>query len=462
MRIGLAKFLDSLSVALDFVEKEILNVEPFHGQRVAAITYRFASYLKFEKEKLFAVTHAALLHDCALNEYLHDEMPNCSSLINEKDMALHCKSGERILSKLPFYDIIKEAVLYHHEKADGTGAFGKKYTDTPLFARLIHFADVLDVNWSLSENIDENKFKSICNWVIENTNTTIDKECSDLFFNSIDLEFLKSITGSNVLDFLHNSIPYIEEEIDNEAMIDLCSIFADITDYKSHFTWKHSLGVAEKAKSMGEYYGYKLEDCQKLYIAGALHDIGKLMISNNILEKPGKLDKEEYKTIQNHAYGTYKLLDNISGLDEIKRIAYLHHEKIDGSGYPFGYSGEQLTKNERLMACIDIYQALVEERPYKKGLPHKEAINILMKMANDKQLDINIVQDINLCFANESSEKNIADNSLNKSTILNNDSKVSNTEKWRCPVCGYIHEGPIPEDFICPRCEQPACIFEKL
>ncbi len=460
MRIGLAKFLDSLTIALDFVEKEILNVAPYHGQRVASITNRLATAVNLPKDEVFALTHAALLHDCALNEYFHDEQPNENERAKERDMGLHCKTGERIVSKLPFYHLIENAVLYHHETADGNGAYGKKASETPLSARLIHLADCLDVNWNLSETMTSDKFKAICDWVKKERGTTFDNECADLFFKVMNIDFLNKLSGNSVLDYLHSCIPYSEKEISNEAMIELCSIFADITDYKSHFTWRHSLGVAEKARTMAEYYKYSKEDCQKLYIAGALHDIGKLMISNNILEKPGKLSSEEYKEIQNHAMGSYRLLENISGLEEINRIASLHHEKLNGTGYPFGYTASQLSKNERLMACIDIYQALVEERPYKKGLEHNVAIGILNKMADEGQLDKQIIQEIDDCFKNISS----VDTHQSCKPIENPSEEVKhsdNLELWRCPVCGYIHEGPLPNDFICPRCEQPACIFEK-
>ena len=101
------------------------------------------------------------------------------------------------------------------------------------------------------------------------------------------------------------------------------------------------------------------------------------------------------------------------------------------------------------MACIDIYQALVEERPYKKGLEHKVAIEILNKMANEGQLDSQIIKDIDHYIKEEKTL------SRDESTLVNSIDK----EAWKCPVCGYIHEGPLPQDFICPRCEQPACIF---
>lgn len=461
MKIGLTKFLDSLSIAIDFVEKEILNVSPYHGQRVACITYRLAESFNLDKNVIFALTQAALLHDCALNEYFHDETPNNENRAPERDMGLHCKVGEKILSKLPFYNLIENAVLYHHETADGNGAYGKKANETPLTARLIHFADVLDVNWNLFENTDQNKYISICKWVKENTGKIIDEDCSKAFFDVIDMKFLQQIFGDSVIGFLHSCIPDKVEEISNEAMIELCSIFADITDYKSHFTWRHSFGVADKAKTMAEYYCYSKEECQKLYIAGALHDIGKLMISNDILEKPGKLSSDEYKEIQNHAMGTYKLLENISGLEEISRIASLHHEKLDGTGYPFGFSDRQLNKNERLMACIDIYQALVEERPYKKGLEHSVAIGILNKMANDGQLDKQIIDDIDKCFKGINNSLPKSDNNNSTSDVPQHIDNTNGLELWRCPVCGYIHEGPLPKDLICPRCEQPASIFER-
>lgn len=462
MLIELTKFLNSLSIALDFVEREILGVAPYHGQRVAAIVSRLATHLGFDKDIVFALSQTALLHDCALNEYFNDEQPDGASIALERDMSMHCSTGEKLMAKLPFYNKIMGAVKYHHERADGTGAFGKKDSEVPLYAKLIHLADVLDVNWSLSE-MTKSKYEKICQWIKDNTGAVIDDFCAELFFKALDFDFFMGISGESVLEYLDKAIPSIEIEISMEALIGLASIFADITDYKSHFTWRHSRDIADKAQKMGEYYGYSKEDCQKLFVAGALHDIGKLMIKNDILEKPGKLTRDEYKTVQNHAMGTYRLLKDIKGLEEINLLASLHHEKLDGSGYPFGLKAGQLSKDQRLMACLDIYQALVEERPYKKGLLHDEAIAILNKMGNAGQLDCEIIEDINNCFKNlneaygqESFYHGSADKTENQ--IIYSREK----EMWRCPVCGYVHEGFLPLDFICPRCEQPGSIFEKL
>lgn len=158
------------------------------------------------------------------------------------------------------------------------------------------------------------------------------------------------------------------------------------------------MGIAQKAEEMGRYYKLSEEECDKLFVAGALHDIGKLITDNVILDKPGKLTPEEYKEIQYHAMGTWDMLKNIEGIEDITKWAAYHHEKLDGSGYPFELTGDKLDKNSRLMACLDIYQALVEDRPYKAGMPHEEAMGILRKMGDAGQLDNQIIDDIDSCF----------------------------------------------------------------
>ena len=105
----------------------------------------------------------------------------------------------------------------------------------------------------------------------------------------------------------------------------------------------------------------------RYYLAGALHDIGKLMIQNSILKKPARLTDEEYLVMKNHAFYTHEILKNLKGMRDITDWASHHHEKLNGEGYPLGLTAKQLTLEERLMTCVDIYQALTEERPYKNG-----------------------------------------------------------------------------------------------
>ena len=453
MIIEMTKLLNTLSSSLDYVENEIIKTARNHGKRVAVLTNLMAKEAGYPQDVLYALTQSAVLHDCALAEYLKDELSRGNKSLDETNMYEHCVAGEKMMTKLPFYHLVRGTVLFHHERADGKGALGLTDDMVPLYAQLLHAADMVDVRFSL-ETMDREKFEAIHDWINKERGNAISDKSADLFIKAISFDSLMGITGENCRKAVKAMIPELSDEIPIEALREISSFFAKITDYKSNFTWRHSIGIAEKAESMGQYYKYDKETCDKLYIAGALHDIGKLLISNDILEKPGKLSNTEYKEIQNHAMGTWKLLSSVGGLEEITSWASLHHEKLDGSGYPFGYKADKLGKNERLLACLDIYQALVEQRPYKAGLSHGEAMAILNKMGAAGQLDSDIINDINIHFMPE-----------NETPVTVTTSVITpeyHGETWQCPVCGYIYQGNLPDDFICPKCEQPGSIFERV
>lgn len=126
---------------------------------------------------------------------------------------------------------------------------------------------------------------------------------------------------------------------------------------------------------------------KKIKIAGLLHDLGKLSIPNDILDKPGKLNEEEYMKMRSHTYYTKKILREIGGIDDIAEWAANHHEKLDGSGYPEGLKDKDLDSVSKLMAVCDMYQALTEDRPYRRGMSSKDAIDIIYKSVKLKKLD---------------------------------------------------------------------------
>lgn len=178
----------------------------------------------------------------------------------------------------------------------------------------------------------------------------------------------------------------------------IADFFANIVDYKSPFTSRHSIGVAEKAAQYAKYIGYGVLDIEKMYLAGALHDIGKMAVGNEILEKPDKLTDEEFDKMKNHAGYTYLMLSQVDGFEDIRDWAALHHEKLNGKGYPFGKTADELNEQERIMACVDIYQALTEERPYKKGMSHEKTCDILDEMAEKGFVDADISRKMRDCF----------------------------------------------------------------
>ncbi len=148
----------------------------------------------------------------------------------------------------------------------------------------------------------------------------------------------------------------------------------------------HSFGLSEKLEKMTEFYTIDRKVIMKLLIATDLHDLGKMSISNSILDKPGVLSKEEFMEIERHPKITWLCLQGIRGFKEITKWASNHHEKLDGSGYPEGLRGKNLDFNSRLIACLDIYQALRENRPYRQAMDHKKAMEIMKSMVDAGQL----------------------------------------------------------------------------
>lgn len=399
MKVNMSGLMYALSYALDCVERELIGVSTGHGKRVAYISIVLGKELKMKKEQLADLMVCAVMHDNALTQYIYEEYNHSGNNL-AKTLGVHCQFGEENLKKFPFQTNMEGVILYHHETADGTGPYKVRGEETPLGAQLIHFADALDKQCDLA-NVNHTKYEQALNYLEKEKNSIFIENQVNLFkecFTSTDLEKLSEDKIDNELKKL---LPDVIIDYSYAQMLDIMDIFAKIIDYKSEFTSNHSLGIAKKAMEMGKYYHYDEETCYRLYIAGALHDIGKLAISNQVLEKPDKLTEDEFAYIKNHAWFTHQILSKIDDFDDILHWCSYHHEKLDGTGYPFGKTAKDLDKNDRLLACLDIYQALGETRPYKQGLSHEKCIEIMRDMAEKKFIDNSIVEDINTYFKGE-------------------------------------------------------------
>jgi len=123
-----------------------------------------------------------------------------------------------------------------------------------------------------------------------------------------------------------------------------------------------------------------------MLIAGYLHDLGKLVISKDILHKQGNIDNEERIVIRSHTYYTYRLLENIKGFETINKWASFHHEKLNGQGYPFRLPGDSIPLGSRIMAVADVFTAITEDRPYRAGMLLEKALAVLDSMVTDGSL----------------------------------------------------------------------------
>jgi putative nucleotidyltransferase with HDIG domain len=168
----------------------------------------------------------------------------------------------------------------------------------------------------------------------------------------------------------------------NEETIDkICQAFAEIIDAKSPFTYRHSNGVAAAAIGISRQLGMSEQDTTFMRRAGLVHDLGKLSVSNSILEKPGALNDDEWSIIKKHPYYTFEILRRIPGFEQLSEVAGAHHEKLDGSGYYAHLSADQLNLAMRILTVADIFDALAAKRPYRDAMPLNKVFEIMQKDA---------------------------------------------------------------------------------
>ncbi len=182
-----------------------------------------------------------------------------------------------------------------------------------------------------------------------------------------------------------------DRQLSLEELLEVTRVFAKVIDFRSRFTAVHSSGVGAVAETIARKMNWPEKGCLKIAIAGNLHDLGKLAISSRILDKPGRLTKTEYNVMKTHAYHGYYLLDKVDGLEEIKEYGSLHHERVDGSGYPFQLKGAVLKEGSRIMAIADVLTAITENRPYRRGMEDEQAMRVVEKMGLKAKLDPEII-----------------------------------------------------------------------
>ena len=166
-------------------------------------------------------------------------------------------------------------------------------------------------------------------------------------------------------------------EVDDAGLDGVARAFAGIIDAKSPFTFGHSVRVAEMARLVAKRCGLDEKEQRRIYRAGLLHDIGKLGVSSLILDKDGPMTDEERERMEQHPRFTLDILEHVSAFRSFARTAALHHEKLDGTGYPFGYTAEDLELPDRILVVADIYDALSSDRPYRKAMVEPVITSIL-------------------------------------------------------------------------------------
>lgn len=396
MLFRMDKLLASIFQGMDMVESELVGATSRHDKRIAVLVMKMGQHLGWTDDELICAGACALLHDNALAEYILSEKPG---LLREINLQAHCIKGEKNVSYLPFPSNVAGYVLYHHEYMDGSGAFGMNPEDTPIGAQLITIADRLDLHHDL-RIWDAERVMPLRAYVEDRRGTYFTETAANAMLAVLHDDLLCQLVDEKIDALFMNLMPKWAVDKTAVELMPIGNTVARITDYKSHFTSKHSMQIANRAHLMARHYKMDDETCAKIYIAASVHDIGKLMIPTKILEKPGKLTDEEYATIQSHVHWSYEMLKDVDGFEDICRWAVTHHRKLNGGGYPtLPEIYFPIDLPGKLIACIDIYQAVRETRPYHGGRSHQETMEVMWQMVKAGEIDGPITADIDRVMA---------------------------------------------------------------
>jgi len=167
--------------------------------------------------------------------------------------------------------------------------------------------------------------------------------------------------------------------LDDDYLDDIAAAFGQIVDAKSPYTSGHSSRVALYTDLIAERLGIAEGRRRWLRRAALLHDLGKLGVSNSILDKPGQLDGDEWGAMRHHAALTAAILSRIEVFDELAQVAAAHHERLDGKGYPLGLRADKINLETRIITTADIFDAITADRPYRKAVPVPRTLEIMRK-----------------------------------------------------------------------------------
>lgn len=392
----------SLSRALDFMEMDFLGGVTNHSKRVAYISLMIARRLGYQDPELFDLATLALLHDNGVAAAFRNRANGglLAESLETIDLGTeHCILGEENLKGYPLLTPVSDVIKYHHENFNGTGPFGLAGNLIPPFSRFIHLADALELRFRLGSP-DFAARGEIDDFARKMSGSLFDPVAADAFRELMSYpHFRLDLSDEFVAQALHAVAPHYEKEMDFARIRAVTKIFSLVIDSKSRFTRVHSQQLSERAGRMAARFGMGEEESCKLRISADLHDLGKLAVSNAIIDKPGPLDAAEIESMQRHTYYTRISLEAIPGFEDITEWAANHHETLNGRGYPYRKAGECLDANSRLMACLDVYEALTEERPYRQALDHSRAIAILGTMVKAGSLDGDFVAEIDSEFS---------------------------------------------------------------
>lgn len=282
--------------------------------------------------------------------------------------------GESMALRMGFSTATADAIRCIEEHWDGSGIPGGRMGhEIPLLSRIILLAQTVDAFYTQRGLLPALK---------------VARERSGEWFDPSLVRIVRSWREDTVWweallspDAMAMALALEPEQhtryVDDRGLDEVARAFAEIIDAKSSYTYHHSTNVAKYARATAFELGFEKAEVAVLNRAALLHDVGKLGVASSILDKAGPMTPEERAEMQRHPVFTWEILRRVGAFAGFARTAALHHEKLDGSGYPWGVKGDDLDVPSRILCVSDMYEALTANRPYRAGLTRDAALAII-------------------------------------------------------------------------------------
>jgi HD-GYP domain-containing protein (c-di-GMP phosphodiesterase class II) len=369
LQLNLWDLVSSLAKTFDMMSPAVAD----HCQRVAYLALRLGEELNLPPGELRDVSVAGALHDIGAFS-LNERLDMLAFEVNKPER--HSLAGFLLLKDVPLFSRASSLVRFHHLPW-GQGAGAKENgKPVPPGSHILHLADRVAVSISKGPAV-LGQVDGICETVSRHKGDLFVPEYADAMLRIAKKDYVWLDIASQTMDTaLRKRLGNQTVEFGVDAMLALSRL---------------SSGVASTGVALARLAGFSPRKRKMFEIAAYLHDLGKLAIPSEILEKPGKLTEEEWQVMRTHVYYTYQILSPIKAFEEITSWGALHQERLNGSGYPFQYTSDDLPQGARIMAVADVFTAVTEDRPYRKGMERDAAIRELREMVVNGELDGSLV-----------------------------------------------------------------------
>ena len=374
----------SLSDSFDMVHPAVVA----HHQRVSYASLKMAKCLGMDVGLQADIMYAAALHDIGILSFDTKVNHLC---FDADDVDRHAELGANLLQRFGLFKRASEFVRYHHVPWDQLSTMDHLDPATRQIANILRLTDNLDGLIVKGRPI-LGQIRRIRETLQQHKGRLFSPELVECLGDVGSVEsFWLDLMSPRIYSLLVNMIAWPRYSLTLDDLEQLGDIFSKVIDFRSKFTSTHSAGVASTAVALAGAFNFEKRERVLMRVAGSLHDLGKVAISNGILEKPGKLEEDEMLLMKGHTYYTLQILDSVGGFEDVRYWAAFHHERIDGRGYPFRLKGDDLSLGARIMAVADVFTAVAEDRPYRPGMSPERCLGVLNDMVASRALDGDVV-----------------------------------------------------------------------